>query len=76
MSVNYTGAGIPIAERAGAFQEYDSFVTRPMELLSGGEASKICNAMGQSRSGSRHPPAALAAWRMICRLPYWTITRM
>ena len=48
MSPNYTGDGIPIAEKAGAFLDYDSFVTRPMGPLPGGGSSKVCNAIGQT----------------------------
>jgi succinate dehydrogenase/fumarate reductase flavoprotein subunit len=48
MSANYTGDGIPIAEKAGAFLDYDSFVTRPMGPLPGSGASKVCGAISQT----------------------------
>jgi hypothetical protein len=47
-SSNYTGDGIPLAEKVGAFVDYDSFVIRPMGPLPGGGASSVCNAMMQT----------------------------
>jgi len=48
-SPNYTGDGIPIAEKVGAFVDYDSFVIRPMGPLPGmGGGSKVMSAMTQT----------------------------
>jgi hypothetical protein len=47
-SPNYTGDGIPLAEKVGAFVDYDSFVIRPMGPLPGGGASKVVSAMAQT----------------------------
>jgi hypothetical protein len=47
-SPNYTGDGIPIAEKVGAFLDYDSFVIRPMGPLPGGGSSKVFSAMTQT----------------------------
>jgi hypothetical protein len=47
-SPNYTGDGIPLAEKVGAFVDYDSFVIRPMGPLPGGGASKVVSAMTQT----------------------------
>jgi fumarate reductase flavoprotein subunit len=47
-SPNYTGDGIPLAEKVGAFVDYDSFVIRPMGPLPGGGSSKVFSAMSQT----------------------------
>ena len=47
-SPNYTGDGIPLAEKVGAFVDYDSFVIRPMGPLPGGGSSKVFTAMSQT----------------------------
>lgn len=47
-SPNYTGDGIPIAEKVGAFVDYDSFVIRPMGPLPGGGSSNVISAMTQT----------------------------
>jgi fumarate reductase flavoprotein subunit len=47
-SPNYTGDGIPLAEKVGAFVDYDSFVIRPMGPLPGGGSSKVCSAISQT----------------------------
>jgi fumarate reductase flavoprotein subunit len=49
LSPNYTGDGIALAEKVGAFVDYDSFCVRPMGPMHGmGEGSKVFNAMAQS----------------------------
>ncbi len=59
MSPNYTGDGIPLAEKVGAFVDYDSFVTRPMGPTVS-SPSTVCTAISQtpfvvtvSRKGQR-----------------------
>jgi fumarate reductase flavoprotein subunit len=47
-SPNYTGDGIPLAEKVGAFVDYDSFCIRPMGPLPGGGSSKVITAMTQT----------------------------
>jgi len=47
-SPNYTGDGIPLAEKVGAFVDYDSFCIRPMGPLPGGGSSKVFSAMSQT----------------------------
>jgi fumarate reductase flavoprotein subunit len=47
-SINYTGDGIPLAEKVGAFVDYDSFCIRPMGPLPGGGSSKVFSAMSQT----------------------------
>jgi hypothetical protein len=47
-SPNYTGDGIPLAEKVGAFVDYDSFCIRPMGPLPGGGSSKVFTAMSQT----------------------------
>jgi fumarate reductase flavoprotein subunit len=44
-SPNYTGDGIPLAEKAGAFVDYDSFCIRSGGPVPNGGASKVCSAM-------------------------------
>jgi hypothetical protein len=44
----YTGDGIPLAEKVGAFVDYDSFCIRPMGPLPGGGSSKVFTAMSQT----------------------------
>jgi len=52
MNPNYTGDGIPLAEKAGAFVDYDSFCLRLMgpiwDLARDTGTSKVFLAMGQS----------------------------
>ena len=43
----YTGDGIPLAEKVGAFVDYDSFVIRPMGPNPSTQ-SKVCTAMTQT----------------------------
>ena len=43
----YTGDGIPLAEKVGAYVDYDSFVIRPMGPNPSTQ-SKVCTAMTQS----------------------------
>jgi fumarate reductase flavoprotein subunit len=47
-SPNYTGDGIPIAEKVGAFVDYDSFCLRMMGGGVSGGSSKVVSAMGLS----------------------------
>jgi hypothetical protein len=46
-SPNYTGDGIPLAEKVGAFVDYDSFCIRPMGPTSMSQ-SKVVSAMAQT----------------------------
>jgi fumarate reductase flavoprotein subunit len=49
LSPNYTGDGIALAEKVGAFVDYSSFCVRPMGPMHGmGEGSQVFNAMAQS----------------------------
>jgi fumarate reductase flavoprotein subunit len=47
-SVNYTGDGVPLAEKVGAFVDYDSFCLRMMGGGVMGGSSKVVSAMGLS----------------------------
>jgi fumarate reductase flavoprotein subunit len=47
-SPNYTGDGIPLAEKVGAFLDYDSFCLRMMGGGVSGGNSKVVSAMGLS----------------------------
>jgi succinate dehydrogenase/fumarate reductase flavoprotein subunit len=47
-SINYTGDGVPLAEKAGAFVDYDSFCLRMMGGGVMGGSSKVVSAMGLS----------------------------
>jgi fumarate reductase flavoprotein subunit len=47
-SPNYTGDGIPLAEKAGAFVDYDSFCIRSGGPVPMGGSSKVCSAMLQT----------------------------
>jgi len=47
-SPNYTGDGIPLAEKAGAFVDYSSFCLRMMGGTVSAGNSKVVSAMGQS----------------------------
>jgi hypothetical protein len=44
----YTGDGIPLAEKVGAFVDYDSFCIRPMGPNPSMKVSKVCTAMTQT----------------------------
>jgi fumarate reductase flavoprotein subunit len=47
-SPNYTGDGIALAEKAGAFVDYDSFCIRSGGPVPMGGSSKVCSAMLQT----------------------------